>query len=73
MNVLKSISDLYGNYNDKLFNVTARKKEKKLKIGFSSQGKSTDKFDLTVSSNTLQWSQRKQSKRNKITYSFLIL
>ena len=73
MNVLKSISDLYGNYNDKLFNVTARKKENKLKTAFSSQGKSTNKFYLTVSLNLLQWSQGIQTKRNKITYSFLNL
>ena len=46
-------SSLYENCKDKLFNVTTTVKEKKLKIGFSSQGNSTDKSNFTVSSNLL--------------------
>ena len=34
-----------------MFNIKARIKEKKQKIFFSSQKKSTDKFNLTASSN----------------------
>ena len=46
-------SNVSENCISKLFNVTARIKEKKLKIGFSFKGKSTDNFCLTVSSNLL--------------------
>lgn len=44
-------SSLNENCKDKLFNVTPRIKEKKLKICFSSQGKSANKFNFTVFSN----------------------
>ena len=51
-------SSLYENCKDKLFNVTIRIKEKKLKKGFNYQGKSTGKFNLTVLSNLLSWAWR---------------
>ena len=37
----------------KICSFTSRIKEKKLKIGLSSQDKSADKFNFTVSSNLL--------------------
>ena len=41
-------SSLNERCKDKLSNITTRIKEMKLKIGFSSQGKSTDKFNFTA-------------------------
>ena len=39
--------------------------EQKLKKAFNSQDKSTDKYNLTVSSNLLQWLQKDKNKQNK--------
>lgn len=48
MNDNKTLSSLYKNCKEKLFNVTARKKKTKLKIAFNFQGKFKDKFNLTM-------------------------
>ena len=47
-NILGTLSSMYKNCKDRLFNVTTRKK---MKIAFDSKGNCTGKFNFSVSSN----------------------